>query len=92
MMTNEAAVQRREAARRRSEEYRQRRSRGAMVVHIEVVPTDLHALERLGLLPRGERDPYTVACAVATFLQAAPGVAMMGERMFPEPMGPSDAR
>jgi hypothetical protein len=78
---------------RRSEEYRQRRSRGAMVMQIEVVPADLHALERLGLLPSGERDPYTLACAVATFLQAAPGVAIMGERMFPEPAGvPGNAR
>ena len=74
---------RREAARRRSEEYRDRRRRGALVVSIEVGPGDLHALVRLGLLPRGERDPYTVACAVAQFLAGARAVADLGAALFP---------
>jgi len=74
---------RRQAARRRSEEYRDRRRRGALVVSIEVGPHDLHGLERLGLLPRGERAPCAVACAVAQFLAGAGAVADLGAALFP---------
>lgn len=82
-MTTTTEADRREAARRRSEEYRQRRRRGVLLVSIEVPPDDLHGLERLGLLPRGERDPYTVACAVAQFLGGAGAVAALGAALFP---------
>ncbi len=82
-MTTTPADARREAARRRSQEYRDRRRRGALVVSIEVQPGDVHGLERLGLLPRGDRDPYAVACAVAQFLTGARAVADLGAALFP---------
>ena len=53
-----------------------------MVVQVEVDPGTVAALERLALLPRGERDPYEDACAVAQFLMAAPSVAMMGDSLW----------
>ncbi len=52
------AIERSEAARQRSAAYRDRKRRGAMVVQIEVEPTDIAALERLALLKVGERNPY----------------------------------
>lgn len=73
----------REAARLRSEEYRDRKRRGVMVVTLEVGRTELHGLERLGLLARGERDQYPVACAVAQFLCAVPAVEQIGAALFP---------
>jgi len=82
-MTTTTDDDRREAARRRSEDYRDRKRRGVMVVSIEVPPADLHGLERLGLLPRGERDPYAVACAVAQFLAGVRAVADLGAALFP---------
>lgn len=74
---------RREAARRRSEEYRDRRRRGAVLAYVEVDPSDLAALERLGLLPRGERDAFAVSCAVAQFLAGAAAIAALGAALFP---------
>jgi len=79
--------ERREAARQRSEAYRDRKRRGVMLVSIEVEARSIAALERLALLPRGERDPYEVACAVAQFLMAAPSVAAMGDALWPVPNG-----
>jgi hypothetical protein len=54
-----------------------------MLVTLEVEPAEIHALERIGLLPRGERAPYAVACAVAQFLQGAGPVAQLGAALFP---------
>ena len=83
MMPDEVETARREADNRRSREYRARRRGGEMVVSLIVQPSDRHALERLGLLPAGSRDPYEVGCAVAQFLAAAPGVVMLGEGLYP---------
>ncbi|UFN49389.1 hypothetical protein LPC08_01715 [Roseomonas sp. OT10] len=67
----------------RAAAYRNRRRRGVVLAPVEVDRSALHALERLGLLRAGERDGRDVAEAVARFLAAAPGVALMGEAMFP---------
>jgi hypothetical protein len=50
-------AQRRDLTRRRSEEYRSRRRRGAVLVTIELEPRDLAALERLARLAPGDRMP-----------------------------------
>ena len=81
----EAEAARREARNERSREHRARRRAGDVVVSLVVQRDTIHALERLGLLASGERDPYEVACAAAQFLHAAPGMVMVGEGLFPEP-------
>jgi hypothetical protein len=53
----EGEAQQRDLARRRSEAYRSRRRRGAVLVTIELEPRDLAALERLALLEPGDRMP-----------------------------------
>jgi hypothetical protein len=75
---------RRELARRRSEAYRDRRRRGAVLVTIELEPRDLDALERLALLAPGDRDPLRMTRAAAQFLAAAPYVAAIGDALRPE--------
>jgi hypothetical protein len=75
---------RRALARRRSEAYRDRRHRGAMLVMIELEPRTVAALERLALLEPGDRDPYRMACAAAQFLCAAPHVVAMGDALWPQ--------
>jgi hypothetical protein len=77
-------AQRRAFARQRSEAYRDRRRRGAVLVTIELEPRDLAALERLALLAPGDRDPHRMARAAAQFLCAAPHVAAMGDALWPE--------
>jgi hypothetical protein len=77
-------AQRRALARRRSEAYRSRRRRGAVVVTIELEPRALAALERLALLAPGDRDPDRMGCAAARFLAAAGHVAAMGDALWPE--------
>jgi hypothetical protein len=77
-------AQRRDLARQRSEAYRRRRRRGAVLVAIELDPRDLAALERLALLAPGDRDPNRMAAAAAQFLAAAPHVAAMGDALWPE--------
>jgi hypothetical protein len=80
----EGEAHRRDLARRRSEGYRSRRRRGAVLVTIELEPRDLAALERLALLEPGDRDPQRMACAAARFLAAALYVAAMGDALWPE--------
>jgi hypothetical protein len=71
-------AQRRDLTRRRSEAYRDRRRRGAVLVAIELEPRDLAALERLALLAPGDRDAQRMASAAAQFLAAAPQLRGMG--------------
>lgn len=77
-----ADASRRVAAARRSRDYRTRRKAGEVVVPVPVSPGALAALERLGLLSRGERDPRAMGHAVARFLAVAPGMAAIGEALF----------
>jgi hypothetical protein len=74
----------RDLARQRSDAYRSRRRRGAVLVTIEPEPHDLTALERLALLEHGDRDPCRMAVAAAQFLAAVPYVAAMGDALWPE--------
>ena len=82
---SEATEAQREAARLRSAAWRDRKRRGAMLVMVEVEETTLAGLERLALLPMGERDPGMVAEAVGRFLAAARPVAAIGDALWPEP-------
>lgn len=81
MTRGEAAETPQEAAARRSRDHRARRRAGEVVVPVAVAPADLDALEQLGLLPPGERDPRAVGRAVARLLAVAPGVAAIGEAL-----------
>lgn len=74
---------RREAAAKRSRDYRARQRAGELVVMVAVPPDVVGAFQRLGLLPRGGRDPQAVANAAAQFLAAAPGLVAIGEALFP---------
>ena len=69
----------------RSQAYRERRRRGALCVVVEIERDELHALERLGVLPVGERDLAAVGAAVARFMGTADAVARMGEALYPRP-------
>ncbi len=82
MMPDKTAHER-ELARVRSEAYRDRKRRGAVLVTIEVEPRDLAALERLALLAAGDRDPANISWAVADFLRGAPAVAALGDALWP---------
>ncbi|WP_376091223.1 hypothetical protein ACE7GA_21335 [Roseomonas sp. CCTCC AB2023176] len=84
-MTDEGTAEtRREAARRRSEEWRERRRRGEMVVSVTVGREAVWGLRRLGLIASGaERDHAAVADAAAHFVTLAPSIAAMGEALFP---------
>jgi hypothetical protein len=48
---------------------RRTRRAGGLVVEAHVGPMILHGLERLGLLDEGDRDPSTVAAALAYYLE-----------------------
>ncbi len=74
-------------ARLRSQAYRERRRRGAVVAVVEVEREELRALERLGLLVPGDRDGGAVAQAVARFLATADAVAGIGEALYPAGVG-----
>lgn len=78
--------ERRELARQRTEAYRERQRRGAVLLRVPVGPREVAALERLALLPVGERDPERMAAAVARFLAAAaPAVVGLGDALYPDP-------
>ena len=74
----------RKAACARSAAWRDRKRRGAMLVMVEVEETTLAGLERLALLPVGERDPGIVAEAVERFLAGARPLAAVGDALWPE--------
>jgi hypothetical protein len=80
---NEVDEMRRQAARARSAAWRRRKSRGALVIPVEVAPSDLAGLERLALLPVGERDPQVIGKAVVQFLAAARPLAAVGDALWP---------
>jgi hypothetical protein len=80
---NRVDEKRRQAARERSAAWRERKRRGALVVAVEVERSDLAGLERLALLPVGERDPHAIGCAVAQFLAAARPLAAVGDALWP---------
>lgn len=79
---------RRLAARDRSAAWRKRKSRGALVVSVEIERPDLAGLERLALLSVGERDPQAIGAAVARFLAAARPLAAVGDVLWPAEAGP----
>ena len=54
-----------------------------MVVRVEIERSELDALQRLGLLRFGDRDPGKVANAVARFVATMPAVAAIGDALFP---------
>ncbi len=68
----------------RQRAYRDRRRRGVVWAWIEIEPRALAGLERLGLLPAGERDLGAVSDAVAHFVQAAAPLAAVGDALWPE--------
>ncbi|HEY8612348.1 MAG TPA: hypothetical protein VIL69_13780 [Roseomonas sp.] len=72
-----------EQQRLRAEQYRERRRRGAVLVPVEVERRDLAALEGLGMLDPGERDPQAIAAAVNRFLAGAGAVAALGDVWWP---------
>ncbi|WP_424139088.1 hypothetical protein [Roseomonas chloroacetimidivorans] len=82
-MTVKAIETRRERDRERAEEYRSRRRRGAMAAWVEVEAQNIRALERLGLLELGEREPKAVGAAVSRFLATAGAVAAIGDSLYP---------
>jgi hypothetical protein len=83
---------RRRLARQRTAAHRERRSRGGVVVPVEVSPRHVRALERLALLGAGERARAAVGAAVGRFLEAAPHVAAMGDALWPEGEGSAETR
>lgn len=82
-MSTQADDDRREWARKRNEAFRERRRRGRVVVHVEVGPPQLAALERLALLEVGERNKACIGRAVTRFLDAAPHVSELGDALWP---------
>ena len=66
----------------RSRAYRARRRAGMVVLTVEADARVVAALRRLGLV-KGD-DRAALADAAARFLAGAPGLATMGEAMFPK--------
>ena len=79
----DADNRRRNLARERTEAYRDRRRHGRVLVPVEVKREHLAALERLGLLDKGERARDCIAWAVTRFLDAARHVTAMGDALWP---------
>ncbi|WP_198374983.1 hypothetical protein [Neoroseomonas rubea] len=71
----------------RQRAYRDRRRRGVVWAWIEIEPRSLAGLERLGLLPPGERDLGAVSEAVARFVHAAAPLAAVGDALWPAAEG-----
>ncbi|MGK7864515.1 hypothetical protein [Falsiroseomonas sp. E2-1-a4] len=84
MTQAERAAQRRKLNRERARAYRSRRRRGVVWAWIEIEPRALAGLERLALLPAGERGLEAVSDAVARFVQAAAPLAAVGDALWPE--------
>lgn len=74
----------RERNRDRARAYRSRQRRGVVWAWIEIEPRALAGLERLALLPPGERGLEAVSEAVARFVQAAAPLAAVGDALWPE--------
>jgi hypothetical protein len=78
-------AQRRERNRLRARAYRERRRRGVVWAWIEVDRKTLAGLERLALLPAGDRSLEAISEAVARFVHAAAPLAAVGDALWPEP-------
>ena len=74
--------QRREQGRQRTQAHRERRRHGRMLVSVEIGPSQLTALERLGLLESGDRDKVCIAWAVSRFLDTAPHVSALEDALW----------
>lgn len=77
--------QRRERNRLRARAYRDRRRRGVVWAWIEVDRKTLAGLERLALLPAGDRSLEAISEAVARFVHAAAPLAAVGDALWPHP-------
>jgi hypothetical protein len=69
--------------RERARAYRERRRRGQVWAWIAVDPSALAGLERLALLPAGDRSVEAVSEAVAQFVHAAAPLAAVGDALWP---------
>ena len=77
-------AQRRERNRIRARAYRDRRRRGVVWAWIEIDRKALAGLERLALLPAGDRSLEAISEAVARFVHAAAPLAAVGGALWPE--------
>ena len=77
-------AQRRERNRIRARAYRDRRRRGVVWAWIEIDRKALAGLERLALLPAGDRSLEAISEAVARFVHAAAPLAAVGDALWPE--------
>lgn len=84
MTAADRAEQRRALNRERARAYRSRRRRGVVWAWIEIEPRALAGLERLALLPPGDRSLEAISEAVARFVQAAAPLAAVGDALWPE--------
>ena len=80
----EREAERRAVNRERARAYRSRRRRGVVWAWIEIEPHALAGLERLALLPSGERSLEAISDAVARFVHAAAPLASLGDALWPE--------
>jgi hypothetical protein len=80
----EKVAQRRERNRLRARAYRERRRRGVVWAWIEIDRRTLAGLERLALLPAGDRSMEAISEAVARFVHAAAPLAAVGDALWPE--------
>lgn len=71
--------------RERARAYRSRQRRRVVWAWIEIEPAALAGLERLALLPAGERSLEAISEAVARFVHAAAPLAAVGDALWPEP-------
>ena len=85
MTEAEKADLRRARNRDRAKAYRSRQRRGVLWAWIEIDPKTLAGLERLALLPAGDRSLDAVSEAVARFVHAAAPLAAVGDALWPEP-------
>jgi phenylpropionate dioxygenase-like ring-hydroxylating dioxygenase large terminal subunit len=87
MTENHAAMtpaERRQRNAERARAYRSRQRRGVVWAWIEIDPRALAGLERLALLPPGERGLEAISEAVARFVQAAAPLAAVGDAIWPD--------
>lgn len=84
MTAAERADERRALNRERARAYRSRRRRGVVWAWIEIDPRALAGLERLALLPPGDRSFEAISQAVARFVQAAAPLAAVGDALWPD--------
>ena len=81
----EATEARKTRNRERARAYRERRRRGQVWAWIAIGPSALAGLERLALVPVGDRSVEAVSEAVAQFVHAAAPLAAVGDALWPAP-------